>query len=60
MMYSKLLVTLDGSRIAEGILPYARSLAKTFNVPVELLPTPGHPAEAFWCGRRLPGLGKGH
>ncbi len=37
MMYSKLLVTLDGSRIAEGILPYARSLAKTFNVPVELL-----------------------
>ncbi len=36
-MYSKLLVTLDGSRIAEGILPYARSLAKTFNVPVELL-----------------------
>ena len=37
MIYSKLLVTLDGSQLSEGILPYARSLAKTLSVPVELL-----------------------
>ena len=37
MIYSKLLVTLDGSQLAEGILPYARSLAKALHVPVELL-----------------------
>jgi nucleotide-binding universal stress UspA family protein len=36
-MYSKLLVPLDGSRLSEGILPYARTIAKTLNVPVELL-----------------------
>ena len=36
-MYSKLLVALDGSELSEGILPYARSFAKTLDIPVELL-----------------------
>ncbi len=36
-MYSKILVPLDGSKTAEKVLPYARYLAGTFKVPVELL-----------------------
>ena len=36
-MYKKILVPLDGSRLAEQILPYVRLLAVTDNIPVELL-----------------------
>lgn len=36
-MYTKILVPLDGSPLAEGILPYARSFARALKVPVELL-----------------------
>jgi nucleotide-binding universal stress UspA family protein len=36
-MYTRVLVTLDGSKIAEQVLPYARFLAKALKVPVELL-----------------------
>jgi len=36
-MYNKILVPLDGSRIAENALPYARALARGFKVPVVLL-----------------------
>jgi len=36
-MYSKILVPLDGSKVAEQILPYARFLAEAYRVPVELL-----------------------
>jgi len=36
-MYSKILVPLDGSRLSEGILPYARCLAKAFKIPIDLL-----------------------
>jgi nucleotide-binding universal stress UspA family protein len=36
-MYSKILVPLDGSKLSEAILPYARSLAKGLQIPVELL-----------------------
>lgn len=36
-MYSKILVPLDGSKVSEGVLPYVRSLARTLNVPIELL-----------------------
>ena len=36
-MYIRILVPLDGSQLAEGILPYARSFAKTLKIPVELL-----------------------
>jgi nucleotide-binding universal stress UspA family protein len=36
-MYDKILVALDGSKLSEGILPYARFMAAKLNVPVELL-----------------------
>lgn len=36
-MYKKILVPLDGSAISEGVLPYARFLARALEVPVELL-----------------------
>lgn len=36
-MYSKILVPLDGSKLSEAILPYARSLAGSLKIPVELL-----------------------
>jgi nucleotide-binding universal stress UspA family protein len=36
-MYNKILAPLDGSPLAESILPYARSLAKALKVKVELL-----------------------
>lgn len=36
-MYQKILVPLDGSTLSEGVLPYVRSLARAFRVPVELL-----------------------
>jgi len=36
-MYSKILVPLDGSPIAENSLPFARALARGLQVPVELL-----------------------
>ncbi len=36
-MYTKILVPLDGSRLAEQVLPYARFLMARLKVPVELL-----------------------
>jgi nucleotide-binding universal stress UspA family protein len=36
-MYNKILVPLDGSRLAEGVLPYVRSLATALKLPVDLL-----------------------
>ncbi|MBI4525573.1 MAG: universal stress protein [Deltaproteobacteria bacterium] len=36
-MYTKILVPLDGSRLSETVLPYARSLVRDLKVPVELL-----------------------
>jgi nucleotide-binding universal stress UspA family protein len=36
-MYTRLLVPLDGSKIAEKVLPYARFLAARLKLPVELL-----------------------
>jgi nucleotide-binding universal stress UspA family protein len=35
-MYSRLLIPLDGSKVAEQVLPYARYLAKALALPVEL------------------------
>ena len=35
-MYSRMLIPLDGSKVAEQVLPYARCLAKTLSLPVEL------------------------
>jgi len=36
-MYTKILVPLDGSTIAEGVLPYTRAFATTLGIPVHLL-----------------------
>jgi nucleotide-binding universal stress UspA family protein len=36
-MYTRVLLPLDGSKIAEQVLPYSRFLAKALKVPVELL-----------------------
>jgi nucleotide-binding universal stress UspA family protein len=36
-MYTKLLIPLDGSRTSEKVLPFARVLAATLKLPVELL-----------------------
>jgi len=36
-MYRRILVPLDGSKLAERVLPYARLLAKAQHVPIELL-----------------------
>ena len=37
IMYTRMLIPLDGSKTAENVLPYARALARTLNIPVELL-----------------------
>ncbi len=36
-MYTRMLVPLDGSKLAENVLPYARALAGALKLPVELL-----------------------
>ena len=36
-MYTKILVPLDGSKTAENVLPYARTLAGGLKIPVELV-----------------------
>lgn len=36
-MYGKILIPLDGSNVAEKVLPYARYLVGKYKVPVELL-----------------------
>lgn len=35
-MYTRMLIPLDGSKVAEQVLPYARFLAKTLGIPAEL------------------------
>ena len=39
VMYSKIIIPLDGSKTAENALPYARYLARCFGIPVELAPS---------------------
>lgn len=36
-MYTRMLIPLDGSKVAEQVLPYARCLARKLSIPVELL-----------------------
>ena len=36
-MYTKVLIPLDGSSLAEQILPYARFFAEAYGIPMELL-----------------------
>ena len=49
-MYKKMLIPLDGSKTAEAVLPYARTLARKLNLPVELL---GVVDRADRCGAQL-------
>ncbi len=43
-MYSRILVPLDGSKLAEGILPYAALLSRTFGIRIDLLRAVAPPA----------------
>jgi nucleotide-binding universal stress UspA family protein len=36
-MYKRILIPLDGSKLAEGVLPYAKFLAGSLQLPVDLL-----------------------
>jgi nucleotide-binding universal stress UspA family protein len=36
-MYTRILVPLDGSETSEKVLPYARALARSLKIPIELL-----------------------
>jgi nucleotide-binding universal stress UspA family protein len=36
-MYTKMLIPLDGSKVAEQVLPYARCLVRKLSIPIELL-----------------------
>ncbi|HSE86384.1 MAG TPA: universal stress protein [Candidatus Binatia bacterium] len=36
-MYTRMLIPLDGSKVAEQVLPYGRFLAKALSIPVEFL-----------------------
>jgi len=36
-MYTKMLIPLDGSQTAEKVLPFARALAETLKIPIDLL-----------------------
>lgn len=36
-MYTRLLIPLDGSRLAENVLPYARALARALDLRIDLL-----------------------
>ena len=36
-MYTRILLPLDGSKVAEQVLPYGRFLAEALKIPVELL-----------------------
>ena len=36
-MYTRLLIPLDGSRLAENVLPYARTLARALDLRIDLL-----------------------
>ncbi len=49
-MYTKILVPLDGSRLAEQILPYASLLAQAFAIPVELLRVDDSGSLGAWKG----------
>ena len=36
-MFQKMLIPLDGTELAEGILPYVSQLARGFDIPIVLL-----------------------
>jgi nucleotide-binding universal stress UspA family protein len=56
-MYTQILIPLDGSKVAEQVLPYARCLANALTIPVELLgivdPVPLADFSEVWQGSDL-------
>ncbi len=46
-MYRKILVPLDGSSLAEAVLPHVRALAKCMSAEVVLLTVPVYPVRGF-------------
>ena len=60
-MYKRILVPLDGSKLAEQVLPYVRVLAKTCQVPIILLkafdlihpPSTIRPTPFTWTGSSI-------
>ncbi len=53
-MYKKILVPLDGSVLAEAVLPHVQALAKSENAEIVLLSVPVTPSLEFLA--RSPGL----
>ncbi len=47
-MFSKILVPLDGSQLAEQVLPYAKSLAQQSQAAIMLLRVANHPARQYY------------
>jgi nucleotide-binding universal stress UspA family protein len=47
-MFSKILVPLDGSQLAEQVLPYVRSLAQRTQAAIILLRVADHPARQYY------------
>jgi nucleotide-binding universal stress UspA family protein len=56
-MYRKILVPLDGSRVAEGVLPHAKALAYSEGAELILLTVAANPAMDFAFSD--PGLAQG-
>ena len=46
-MYKRILIPVDGSPLAEAVLPHVQPLAKSFNAELVLLQVLVEPAEAF-------------
>lgn len=46
-MYKKILVPLDGSKTAEGVLPHAKALAYSEGAEIALLNVAANPAQEF-------------
>ena len=55
-MYSKILIPLDGSKLAENVIPYGLAFARAFDAPVELLQVIEHvasPLLSMVMGQRM-------
>ena len=53
-MYKRILVPLDGSRLAESVLPHAQALAKVEGAEIIILRVPALPAAEIFT--RAPGM----
>ena len=54
-MYTRMLIPLDESKVAEQVLPYARFLARNLAIPVELVEVVDLEALNNWVN---PGAGR--